>query len=131
MININKKNYENPLIKASFGEYNVNQNGKKRNGKAAFISYKLGNIYLGLETVYDKNWLKELKINDKKDISNYISDITYEDEKGWISLITGTYKCFVNRIENNIFVFEFNCEFEECGEYYNILVDEKVKMDFE
>ena len=131
MIVINNRKYKNPLINVLFGEYEVNQNGNSRNGESIFISYKFDNISLGLETLYDKRWLKEIKINDKKDISNYISDITYEDENGWISLISGTYNCFVNKIENNIFVFEFNCESEECGEYYNILVNEKVKIDFE
>jgi len=72
-----------------------------------------------------KKWLKELKINDKKDISNYISNILYEDEKGFISLILGTYRCFVNRIEHNMFAFEFNCRSEDCGEYYNILVNKR------
>ena len=89
MIVINDKNFNNTLKRVSFGEYNVTENGKKRNGSALFISFKIDNIVLRLETVYDKKWLEELKINDKKDISKYISDITYEDEKGWISLITG------------------------------------------
>lgn len=131
MITINKRNYQNPLIKVSFGEYNINYNGKKRKGEAIFLSFKLDNIYIGLETIYDKNWLKELNINDKKDISSFISDITYEDEKGWLSLIGGACKCFVNRIENNMFIFSFNCETEECGDYYTISVYEKVKIDLE
>ena len=79
MIIINNKSFNNALKKVSFGEYNVTQNGKKRNGKAPFISFKFNNILLGLETIYDIKWLEELKINDKKDISKYISDITYED----------------------------------------------------
>lgn len=127
---INDKNYEKALIKVSFGQYIVNQDGKI-NSTALFISFKFGNIYLGLETVYDKNWLKELKMNDKKDISKYISDITYEDEKGWISLITGKYKCFINRVKDNIFIFELNCETEECGECYSISLNKKVEIDFD
>ena len=93
-----------------------------------FISFKFDNIFLGLETIYDKKWLKELKINDKKDISKYISDITYEDEKGWISLITGISKCFISKVENNKFVLEFSCEAEECGEYYKILLNEEIDI---
>ena len=131
MIIINDKNYDNALKKVSFGEYNVTQDGKKRNGRAPFISFKFDNIILGLETIYDKNWLEELKINDKKDISKYISDIPYEDEKGWISLRTGNYSCFITRVRNNIFVFELKCEDEECGEYYNILLNEEVEITFE
>ena len=131
MITINNKNYDNASKKVSFGEYNVTQDGKKRNGSAPFISFKFNNTILGLETIYDKKWFEELKINDKKNISKYISDITYEDEKGWISLITGNYKCFINKIDNNKFVVELNCETEECGEYYNISVNEEIEINFE
>ena len=127
---INDKNYDNVLKKVSFGEYSVTQDGKKRNGSAPFISFRFDNVLLGLETIYDKKWLKELKISNKTDISKYISDITYEDEKGWISLITGNYNCFINKVENNKFVIEFRCETEECGEYYRILLNEEVKIDF-
>lgn len=130
MIVINDKNFNNTLKRVSFGEYNVTENGKKRNGSALFISFKFDNIVLRLETVYDKKWLEELKINDKKDISKYISDITYEDEKGWISLITGISKCFINRIDNNKFLLEFNCEAEECSECFKILLNEEIEIIF-
>ena len=131
MIIINDKNYDTAVKKVSFGEYIVTQNGKKRTGSAPFITFKFDDIILGLETTYDKKWLEELKINDKKDISKYISDISYEDEKGWISLITGISKCFIDRVENNKFVLEFSCEAEECGEYYKILLSEEIEINFE
>ena len=131
MIIINNKNYDNFIKKISFGEYSVTQDGKKKSGSAFCISFKIDNIHLGIETTYDKKWLEELKINDKKDISKYISDISYEDEKGWNSLITGNYNCLINRIKNNIFVLEFTCDTEECGEYYNILLNEEVEINFE
>ena len=130
MTTINDKKYDNTLIKVSFGEYSVIQDGKKRKGSAPFLSFKFDNILFGIETTYDKTWLEELKINDKKDISKYISDVTYEDEKGWISLITGIYKCLIYKIENNIFGIEFSCEAEECSEYYKISLDEEVEINF-
>ena len=36
MIIINDKKFDIPLKKVSFGEYSVNQDGKKRNGSAPF-----------------------------------------------------------------------------------------------
>ena len=131
MIIINDKNFDKTLKKVTFGEYSITQDGKKRKGSAPFIVFKFDSIFLGLETNYDKKWLKELKINDKKDISEYISDITYEDEKGWISLITGNYKCFITKTKNNMFFLELSCEAEECGEFYNILLNEEVEINFE
>ena len=130
MIIINKKKYDKALIKVSCGEYSVTQDGKNRKGIAPIIKIKLDDIVLVLETNCDNKWLEELKINDKKDISKYISDISYEDEKGWVSLITGNYKCFINKVENNKYELEFNCEAEECNEYYKIILKEKVEMIF-
>ena len=46
MIIINGKNFDNALKKVSFGEYNVTQDGKKRNGSAPFISFKFDNVIL-------------------------------------------------------------------------------------
>ena len=131
MIIINEKNYDNVLKNISFYEYNVTQNGKVRRGSSFFITFKFDNILLGLETTYDKKWLDELKINDKKDISKFISDITYEDEKGWISLIDGNYNCFINKINDNRFIIELSCETKECGDYYNISINEEIVFDRE
>ncbi|MBR3661220.1 MAG: hypothetical protein IKN63_04925 [Bacilli bacterium] len=128
MIIINDKKFDTPLKKVSFGEYSVTQDGKKRNGSAPFISFKFDNIILGLETIYDKKWLEELNFNEKKEISKYITDITYEDEKEWISLIFGNYKCFINKIDSNVFVIDLYCDTEECGECYKISLSERVKI---
>ena len=130
MIIINDKNYDNVLKKVSFGEYSVTQDSNVRIGSAPIITFKIDNILIRLETTYDKKYLEELNTNDKKDISKYISDITYEDENGWISLITGNYNCFITKYRNNKFVFELKCEAEECGEYYNIFLKEEVEFTF-
>lgn len=130
MLIINNKEFNNPSINISFGKYSVHQNGIDRDGYSPFISFKYTNLCIGIETNYDKNWLKELKQNFKEDISKYISDITYEDEKGWISLINGNYKCFISKVEDNIFTTELRCETQECGEYFDILINEKIHIDF-
>ena len=128
MVIVNDKIYNKILKKISFGEYSVIQNGKRREGLAPFILFNFDDIFLGLETTYDKKWLEELKINDKKNISKYISDVTYEDEKGWMSLITRDMQCFIYKIDNNIFEIKFSCDTEECGEYYKILLNEKIEI---
>lgn len=130
MITINNIKYDNVMIKVSFGKYNVMQEWKKRSGNGLFVTFKFDNIILELETTYDEKWLKELKINNKSDISNYISNISYEDEKGWISLITGNYKCFIHKVNGNKFIVELSSEAEECGEYYKILLNEEIEIAF-
>ena len=78
--------------------------------------------------MYDKKWIKELKINDKKDISKYVTDIIYNDSKGWISLIYGIYKCFLERKDNEIYLLDFYCNTIDDGEEFSISLNEKINF---
>ena len=49
-----------------------------------------------------------------------MSDIIYEDQKGWISLILGKYICYLERINDYEYRIELNCETEEALEMYMI-----------
>ena len=143
MLIINNIEHEIQDIKTTFGLYNVSDNGntmfggynvsdnrKKRNSEAPFIKfYTKSNVFVGVETVYDKRWLQELKLNYKKDITRYTTDITFEDEAGWVSLITGTYTCFLERISQNEFKLELSCKAYECDEEFNILISENIIHD--
>jgi len=130
MITINNTKYTTHDIKVTFGNYNVSNKDKKRNGQSPFIQFHANNnIFIGIETTYDKEWLKELKENDKKKITEYISDIAYEDENGWISLITGRYTCYLEKINQSKFRIEFKCTAQECDEYFDISIMEDVNID--
>ena len=54
-----------------------------------------------------------MEINKKINLNKYISDITYEDKKGWISIVTGNYECNVTKVSNNRFKLEFLVEPDE------------------
>lgn len=128
MIKLNNKLYSKLSYQVSFGDYQVKQNGKKRSGKAPYITFILDDFKLGLELVYDKKWIKELKINDKKDISKYVTDIIYNDSKGWISLIYGTYQCFLERIDNEFYLLDFYCNTIDDEEEFSIVLNEKINF---
>jgi len=130
MITINNIKYTIKDIKVTFGNYSVSSNGKKRNGQSPFIQFRSNNnFFIGIETTYDKEWLIELKANDKKNITEFISDITYEDEKGWLSLITGTYTCYIKKNNQNEFKLELNCTTELENEKFEIEIIEDIIMD--
>ena len=130
MITINNTKYTTHDIKVTFGNYNVSSKDKKRNGQSPFIQFHTNdNIFIGIETTYDKAWLQELKTNDKKDITEYISDIAYEDENGWISLITGKYTCYLEKINHTNFRLELTCMAEECDEHFDISIKEDIIID--
>lgn len=130
MITINNTKYTVQKIKVTFGNYNVSNKDKKRNGQSPFIQfYTNDNIFIGIETTYDKEWLKQLKVNDIKNITEYISDIVYEDEKGWISLITGKYTCYLEKINHTNFRLELSCIAEECDEHFDIFIKENIIID--
>ena len=128
MIRYNDKVYNKSLYQISFGEYKVKQNVKERTGKSPRITFILDDFKLGLELVYDKKWIKELKINDKKDISKYVTDIIYNDSKGWISLIYGTYQCFLERIDNELYLLDFYCNTIDDEEEISIVLNEKINF---
>ena len=127
MIRYNDKVYNKSLYQISFGEYKVKQNGKERTGKSPRITFMLDDFNLMLEFIYDKEWIRELKINDKKDISKYVTDIIYNDSKGWISLIYGTYKCFLERIDNEFYLLDFYCNTID-EEEFSIVLNEKINF---
>lgn len=128
MIRYNDKVYNKSLYQISFGEYKVKQNGKERTGKSPRITFMLDDFNLMLEFIYDKEWIRELKINDKKDISKYVTDIIYNDSKGWISLIYGTYKCFLERIDNEFYLLDFYCNTMDDEEEFSIVLNEKINF---
>ena len=129
MITINNKIYENNKVKVTFGNYSVVQNGKKRNGKSPFISFECNGLYIGIELTYDEKWLIELKENDKKDITKFVSDIIYEDQKGFISLILGKYACYLERINDCEYKIELICETEEGSEIFIININEIITIN--
>ncbi len=131
MIKLNNNIYHNISYQVSFGEYQVKQNGKKRTGKSPIITFMWDNFNLMLELIYDKEWIRELKINNKKDISKYVTDIIYDDGKGWISLNYGTYKCFLKRIDNENYLLDFYCNIIEYEEEFNIVLKEKINFNIE
>ena len=57
-----------------------------------------------------------------------MSDIIYEDQKGWISLILGKYICYLERINDCEYRIELNCETEEALEMYKININEIIKL---
>lgn len=127
MIKINCNEYNNNKIKVTYGNYSITKDGKKRKGKSPFISFQCNNIYIGIETIYDKTWLDEIKINTKKDITKYISDITCEDEKGWLSLIIySNYNCILNKIGDKLFNIELICSYDDTEEKIEILINENI-----
>lgn len=77
-----------------------------------YITLKGNNFKLSIETVYDIDWIKELKNQGEKDISKYIIGLTYEDENGCIYLSDRSYcklcriiKNTINNILLNIMIF--------------------------
>ena len=128
MIIINNTEYKNNEVKITENNYEVTQDNKKRNGIAPFIQFKCENTLIGIETNYDKKMIEEMNENMPTDITRYITDITYEDEKGWVSLINGDYDAILEKKENTIFNIKFNCVAEECDEKFNIKIDENINI---
>lgn len=130
MIIINKITYNNPVISVSYGKYQKKRLGKVIKGESPIITLTLveDRIRIRIETTYDRNLFTKLNVGKQVDISDSLSDISYEDKKGWISLVYGYHKCIVERINKKTFNFKLNCIADECNENYTILVNENIDM---
>lgn len=123
MLKINDVEYKNIEKFIDFNHFEGTVDGKKRKGKVLYLTLKTNDFKLSIETVYDIEWIKELKINDKKDISKYIIGLPYEDRTGWMYL-SDKCNCIINRTNDNSFEFSLNGYFEECDEEFNIEYDD-------
>lgn len=102
MIKLNKQEYDNYTTEIIWGTFDVYFQGEKRKGTAPFISFNIENkILIGLELTFSKEMFNNLKLNEN--MESYITDITYEDKNGWISLITDKHKCNITKIEQGKF----------------------------
>lgn len=119
MLIINNKNIDVLERYVNFDLFEGTIDGKKRKCNVLYITCVTNDFRLSIETMYDINWIKELKINDKKDISKYIMGLPYEDDKGWMYL-ESECNCTLTRINNNTYEIELNGTFEECNEKFNI-----------
>ncbi len=66
---------------------------------------------------------KQMKVNIKTNVREYISDVLYEDDRGWISLINSEYDCDITRIDEKCFKMNFYINAEE-----NISIDSKITL---
>ena len=111
MIKINNKDYTKYDTKITWSDFYTYFNGEKRTGIAPFIQFNVENkIFVGLEFVYSKEMWEDTKPCIKIDMKQYLTDITYEDEKGWISLIVEKHNCYITKIEENMFKIDLFVE---------------------
>ena len=141
MIKINDKKYIEYNTKIFWVDFERNLNNEgivwgksghnlnaKNDETAPFIEFNINNnIVIGLEFSLSRKMLSEFSLNKQNDVSQYISDVTYEDEKGWISLITWDYECIITKIDKNEYKLHFSIlsnEFEEL----NIKINTNLKI---
>lgn len=128
MIKINGKQYDNYSIKITWVDFERTDFGEKIKSISPFIEFIVEDvIFIGLATCLPKKVLENMNFNEKINIKSYLSDITYEDEKGWISIITGDYTCNLTRINDKNFKIKFDINSEEI-ENYNIIIDTNLEL---
>lgn len=119
MLIINNKNIDVLERYIDFDLFEGTIDGKKRKCNVLYVTCVTDNFKISIETAYNIEWVRKLKINDKKDISKYIMGLPYEDDKGWIYL-TDECNCTLNKINNNLYEIELDGIVEEHNEKFNI-----------
>lgn len=128
MIKINDKEYNIYNKKIIYGNYSITTNGKTIKGISPVICFECECFSLNIETVYDKKYLNQLEINESIDITKYISDIAYEEEKKWQSLSRDNCSCILQKTENNIFNFNFTYSNDNLNEKQIIYIQENLQF---
>jgi len=125
MIKINDQQYDDYEVRIIWQNILHVNYGNKIKGNAPFIEFNIQNkIFVGIETRILKDMLENMSFNEKIDIKKYLSDVTFEDELGWISLITNEGKSNLTRVIDNEFRLELIVNSEEA----NIIVDTNIKL---
>ncbi len=122
MVIVNDDKYNNLVKNISYSKYYT----KKKKGYSPFFSFKCNNVYICIETIYDIKWIKELKNNIKVDITDYISDIIFQDKINNLSLICGEYNCLLSKINNNKINLELKCHERHGNNIFDIYIKEDI-----
>lgn len=114
MIIINDEKYDDFGVEITWGNFSVTSHGKRRTGISPFISFNIeNNRSIALEFTFSDEMFKQMKVNIKTNVKEYISDILYADERGWISAIDDKYECNITRINEKCFRIEFHMQSEK------------------
>ena len=120
MIKLNNKRYDNYKIEVLWDNFEICSNDKKIKGVSPFISFNIdNNIIIEIETSISKETLENININEKINITQYLTDIIFEEQKGSRSIIDWKYNFEMTKINSNFFKIEFDINNN----------DEKIKID--
>ena len=127
MLKINNIKYTKYDTNIHWKNFERTHNKIKEKGIAPFLKFNIENkILIGLEFVYSKENWQNIPIDTKVNLNKYLIDITYEDNKGWISIITGTYNCTTTRISDT--EYKLDLLIKEEYEEINITINTKITL---
>ena len=127
MIKINNTEYSKYNTNIHWGNFERTHNKIKEKGIAPFFKFNIENkILIGLEFVYSKENWQNIPLQTKVNLNEYLSDITYEDNKGWISIITGNYNCTITRINDT--EYKLDLLIKEEYEEIDITIDTEIEL---
>lgn len=119
LLKLNNIEYKKAEKCAVFDSYDATITGVRKKGKALYMSVSTDKFLIGIETVYDLEWIREFKMQEERDISKYIVGLEYEDERGFLYLSNKCY-CTLCRISADSFKIFLDGSFEERGEKFDI-----------
>ncbi len=91
------------------------------------ISDLLGKWRIGLEFSFSKEMFENLENGVETSIDRYVTDITFEDESGWLSIYNGKHRCTVKRIAENEFKLCLEIRAKDLDDEFNITIEHMVK----
>lgn len=128
MIKLNDKEYKNCEVDVRWGTFVTCSQGQKRKGLSPFLTFCVnGEIFIGLELSFSKEMFENLENGVETSIDRYVTDITFEDESGWLSIYNGKHRCTVKRIAENEFKLCLEIRAKDLDDEFNITIEHMVK----
>ncbi len=128
MIKLNDKEYNNYKVDVRWGTFVACSQGQKRTGLSPFLTFCLnGEIFIGLELSFSYEMFENLENGVETNIDRYVTDITFEDESGWLSIYNGKHRCTVTKIAENEFKLCLEIRAKDLDEEFNITIEHIVK----
>ena len=126
MIVINNNEYKNIKKIVSYGDYEVIVKENIRTGVSPIIDFVGENFTLTIETVFDIQWIQNIEIGTKLDVTKDISNIIYNDGTNKKTLVNGNYSCILTKIAPDKLILFFECKEEQ--EKIFILINETLEF---
>ncbi len=132
MIKINDKDYKLESLDCHWGKFTRTHNSITKTGVAPRLFFLVGeedsSKELLLELTITDEEFKKMPIGKELNMKEEVTDIGYDDDKGWLTLSGSDYMLKITKLDTDEFLIKFKCG--DSYEQISFEIDEEIKLEF-